>query len=108
MPSAPISLARRLAVLAGVLVLTVGTSGSASAASPHAFKPRNGGDAWDAQGTAQTDRVIVTFKQGTTGAQRAQAAKALGLTNGRGIRGARAGSYRLAPGVAQTALPASV
>ena len=110
MPRDRISLSRRLAVLAGVLVLTVGTIGSASAASPNTFKPRHGGDAWDADGTRQTDRVIVTFKPGTTGPERAQAAKTLGLMDGRVIHGTRAGAYRLDRSLAMAtrALPAGV
>ena len=45
----------------------------------------------------RTDRVIVTFKKGTTAAQKASAATAMGLTDGRTLRGTRAGVYRLDP-----------
>ena len=95
MPPAPASLARRLAVLGGIVVLTLGTVGSASAAAPLAMKARQVRQAWDSATTRPNGRVIVTFEAGTTTAERSAAAKALGLTDGRALRGTPARAYGL-------------
>jgi Subtilisin-like serine proteases len=94
MTTARVTRLRRLAVLAGVLALWATTVGSAVAADPVPARPRDAGRAWD-QGLASTDRqVIVTFRDGTSRAERARASAAAGLTDVQDLRSGGAAAYR--------------
>jgi subtilisin family serine protease len=93
MPTARLPLPHSLAVLVGVFALCATSVGSAIAADPVSARPRDAGNAWD-QGLASTNRqVIVTFQGGTSAAERARIAAAVGLTDGQDLHSDGAAAY---------------
>ena len=89
---------RRLIVAASVLAVTAATVGTTAAAKPVTFAPRDAGQAWDNGSTSgmatPTGQLIVTFKPGTTPAQKTRAAAGRQMTLIDDMGGSVYGAYR--------------
>jgi len=94
MPAVRAPLLRRLVVIAGVLALTAATVSTTAAVNPVTFKPRHLGNAWDKGVSSTSDGVIVTYRKGTSAAQKAAAARALGLGQGRSLGSIDVSAYQ--------------
>ena len=86
---------------AGVLALTAGTIGTTAAAKPPAPMIFDAGQAWDEGVATDSGGVIVTYKPGTTQAQKDVAAVLLGLADGERLSGMDASVYHRGTGITQ-------